>query len=206
MPASRSLRPCRWCRFQRGCLRNNKGSDQVVQGLSRGREGGVIRRDEGGAPRFDAPAGAISGFCFPGFTLKKGCNPSLSVGVLFLGFQSDDLFTGVVAPTTCSLTTCLITCKGIHFHLSKSRKGIHFHLNLRRCGYSLSPIKTHLGHSDLWINPSAKASLAGCGTARGQFCGEKRVLTATLRVKAPLPVGWRDWRARELTHPEPSSS
>ena len=26
------------------------------------------------------------GFCFPGFTLTKGYNPSLSMGVLFLGF------------------------------------------------------------------------------------------------------------------------
>ena len=45
----------------------------------------------------------ISGFCFLGFTLKKGYTPLRSVVVLFLGFQSDDLFIGVVAPTTCSL-------------------------------------------------------------------------------------------------------
>ena len=32
------------------------------------------------------------------------------VVVLFLGFQSDGLFTGVVAPIICSLTTCLTTC------------------------------------------------------------------------------------------------
>ena len=67
----------------------DKGSDEVVQGLSPSREGGVIRRDEGGA------------FCFPDFTLKNGCNPSLFVGVLFLGFQSNDLFTRVAVPTTC---------------------------------------------------------------------------------------------------------
>ena len=88
MPATRSLRPCRWCRFQRRCLRNNKGSDQVVQGLSRGREGGVIRRDEGGAPRFDAPAGGYFRVLFSGFYPKKGYNPSLSVGVLFLRFST----------------------------------------------------------------------------------------------------------------------
>ena len=57
---------------------------------------------------------------FSGFySQKKGGNPSLSVGVLFfLGFQSDDLFTGVVAPTTCSLTTCLTTCMVIPFRRS----------------------------------------------------------------------------------------
>ena len=32
------------------------------------------------------------------------------VGVLFLGFQSDDLFTEVVVPPTCSLTICPTTC------------------------------------------------------------------------------------------------
>ena len=47
------------------------------------------------------------------FDPQKGVNPSLSVSVLFLGFQSDDLFTGVVVPTTCSLTICLTTCIGI---------------------------------------------------------------------------------------------
>ena len=87
----------------------DKGRDPVVQGLSRGREGGVIRRDEGGAPRFDAPAGGYFRVLFSGFYPQKGYNPSLFVGVLFLGFQSDDLFTGVVAPTTCSLATCSLT-------------------------------------------------------------------------------------------------
>ena len=62
-----------------------------------------------------ACAEVLSRFCFPGCTLKKGYSPSLSVGVLFLGFQSDDLFTGVVAPTTCSLTICLITCMYVRF-------------------------------------------------------------------------------------------
>ena len=92
--------------------RIDKGSDPVVQGLSRSREGGVIRRDEGGAPRFDAPAGGYFRVLFSGFYPQKGYNPSLFVGVLFLGFQSDDLFTGVVAPTTCKSSICLTTCMG----------------------------------------------------------------------------------------------
>ena len=36
----------------------DKGRDPVVPGLSRGREGGVIRRDKGGAQRFDVPVAA----------------------------------------------------------------------------------------------------------------------------------------------------
>ena len=47
---------------------------------------------------------------------RRGC-PSRRLG-LFLarfGFQVD-LFIGVVVPTTCSLTTCLTTCKGDRFH------------------------------------------------------------------------------------------
>ena len=51
----------------------DKGRDPVVPGLSRSSEGGVIRRDEGGVQCCVEPAAeAISGFCFPGFTLKKG--------------------------------------------------------------------------------------------------------------------------------------
>ena len=61
------------------------------------------------------------------FDPQKGVNPLLSASVLFLGFQSDDLFTGVVAPTTCSLTTCLTTCKGDRFHRQITCKGDRFH-------------------------------------------------------------------------------
>ena len=50
-----------------------------------------------------------------GFYPQKGVNTSLLVGVLFLGVQIDGLFTGVVAPTTCSLTTCLTTCMYVRF-------------------------------------------------------------------------------------------
>ena len=77
-----------------------------------------------------ACAEVLSRFCFPGCTLKKGYSPSLSVGVLFLGFQSDDLFTGVVAPTTCSLTICLTTCMYVRFR----RKSWVEYVRFRRKG------------------------------------------------------------------------
>ena len=87
----------------------DKGGDQVVPGLSRRREGGVMCRDEGGAQRFDAPV-AEAGSCFPGFYSHKG--ESLSPSGVGLGrfWVLVNLFTGLVAPTTCSLTTCLTTC------------------------------------------------------------------------------------------------
>ena len=34
MPATRSLRPCRWCRFQRGCLRNRRHEGTDSPGLA----------------------------------------------------------------------------------------------------------------------------------------------------------------------------
>ena len=71
------------------------------------------------------------------FDPQKGVNPSLSVRVLFLGFQFDDLFTGVVVPTTCSLTTCLITCKGLHFRRKTERVGLHFRRKVEIFGSSL---------------------------------------------------------------------
>ena len=49
----------------------DKGRDPVVQGLSRGREGGVIRRDEGGAQRFDVPVVA-AGSAFRVLPSKRG--------------------------------------------------------------------------------------------------------------------------------------
>ena len=54
-----------------------------------------------------ACAEVISGCCFPGFTLKKGV--SLSPLVVGLGpfLVLVDLFTGLVAPTTCSLLLVL---------------------------------------------------------------------------------------------------
>ena len=49
----------------------DKGRDPVVPGLSRGREGGVIRRDEGGAQRFDVPV-AAAGSAFRILPSKRG--------------------------------------------------------------------------------------------------------------------------------------
>ena len=42
-----------------------------------------MRRDEGGAQRFDTRCGG--GFCFPGFTLKKG-RASRRLGLVWVGF------------------------------------------------------------------------------------------------------------------------
>ena len=48
---------------------------------------------------------------FSGFySQKRGWVPRRLVGCLGLFWVLVNLFTGVVAPTTCSLTTCLITC------------------------------------------------------------------------------------------------
>ena len=95
----------------------DKGRDQVVQGLSRSSEGGVIRRGR----RRRAALGCTrceGGFCFPGFTLKKGL-ASRRLGLVLGPFWVlVDLFTGLVAPTTCSLTTCLTTCTVIPFRRS----------------------------------------------------------------------------------------
>ena len=95
----------------------DKGRDQVVQGLSRSSEGGVIRRGR----RRRAALGCTrcgGGFCFPGFTLKKGL-ASRRLGLVLGPFWVlVYLFTGLVAPTTCSLTTCLTTCTVIPFRRS----------------------------------------------------------------------------------------
>ena len=133
--------------------RIDKGSDPVVQGLSRSREGGVIRRDEGGAPRFDAPAGGYFRVLFSGFYPQKGYNPSLFVGVLFLGFQSDDLFTGVVAPTTCKSSICLTTCmvKGFMRRIGAMVKG--FMRRMAQCGEGFYAWITLPDHRDLCKAP-----------------------------------------------------
>ena len=53
---------------------------------------------------------------FSGFYSQEGAALSPS-GIVFGPFLVPvDLFIGVVVPTTCSLTTCLITCKGDRFH------------------------------------------------------------------------------------------
>ena len=60
------------------------------------------------------------------FDPQKGVNPSLSVSVLFLGFQSNGLFTGV-APTTCSLTICSYYLYGEGFYAVDRRNSEGFY-------------------------------------------------------------------------------
>ena len=51
---------------------------------------------------------------------------SLVCGCLSSGFDPVNLFTSVVVPTTCSLTTCLTTCKGRRFGTRIGGRGRRF--------------------------------------------------------------------------------
>ena len=84
------------------------------------------------------------------FDPQKGVNPSLSVSVLFLGFQSDDLFTGVVVPTTCSLTTCLITCRGVPQQRRIWQGGVPQQRRIWQGGGPTTAWKNPTNHNDLW--------------------------------------------------------
>ena len=77
---------------------------------------------------------------FSGFYSQKGVN--LSPPVVGLGpfWVLVDLFTGLVVPTTCSLTTCIVT---------------HFQRELGRFSDTLSAGKTGPDQSYLWINLTA---------------------------------------------------
>ena len=93
----------------------DKGRDPVVPGFEPSQRGrshaqGRRRRVALGRTRYGG------GFCFPGFTLKKGrasCRLGFGLGRFWVLVN---LFTGLVAPTTCSLTTCITTCMGDRFH------------------------------------------------------------------------------------------
>ena len=76
-------------------------------------------------------AEAISGCCFLGFTLKKGLVSRRWGSVLILFWVLFDLFTGVVATTTGSLTTCLTTCKYVRFRRKSRVRYVRFRRNGR---------------------------------------------------------------------------
>ena len=105
-----------------------------------------------------ACAEVLSRFCFPGLYSQKGVNPSLSVSLLFLGFKSNDLFTGVVAYY---LFFVLLVLYYLYMCLSVSPEGHSLEIfPVSPEGHELfkslpvSPWKTGPNHqADLWINP-----------------------------------------------------
>ena len=81
-----------------------------------------MRRDEEGAQRLDTPvteAGSV-------FRVLLSKRESLLPSGFGLGrfWVLVDLFTGVVAPTTCSLTTCLTTCRGVVYRRKNRAEGV----------------------------------------------------------------------------------
>ena len=82
-----------------------------------------MRRDEEGAQRWDAHP-LRRRVLFSGFYSQKG--ESLLPSGVGLGrfWVLVDLFTGVVAPTTCSLTTCLTTCRGVVYRRKNRAEGV----------------------------------------------------------------------------------
>ena len=71
MPPTASSPRCRWCRSRDDFPEIDKGRDPVVPGLSRSSEGGVMRRDEEGAQRLDAPVTEV-GSVFRVLLSKRG--------------------------------------------------------------------------------------------------------------------------------------
>ena len=112
----------------------DKGRDPVVPGLSRSSEGGVMRRDEGGAQRFDA---LVAEAVFRVLLSKKGLVPRRLWFGLGPFWVLVDLFTGLVAPTTCSLTICPTTCIWVPFDRIQEGLWVPFD---RICAERMGPV------------------------------------------------------------------
>ena len=108
---------------------------------------------------------------FFGVYSQKGVSRSTSGFGLGSFWVLVDLFTGVVAPTTCSLTTCLTTCMCVRFVRILQGVCVRFVRILGVCMCSLCTWITPSNHRRLWITLTAVIAQDAPGSI---FSGERR--------------------------------